>query len=114
MESNSLLFGNIESGLSLIELFTIVKQRFERTQIRESTHYASGKYIRTDFGHEGYMTFEKINPKEYLIKAEAELPGDLLQLAAMLDKLFKQNEIKLIFEVYDRHNNLYASDKLKR
>jgi hypothetical protein len=114
MESNSLLFGSFESGLSLNALFTIIKQRFERTQIRESAHYESGQYVRTDFGHEGYMTFEKINSKEYLIRADAELPGDLLQLATILDKVLKENQVNLIFEVYDRFNNLYASDKIKR
>jgi hypothetical protein len=90
MESNSLLFGSLNSGLCLNDLLIIIKQRFELTQIRESSHYESEQYIRTDFGHDGYMTFEKINPKEYLIRGDAELPGDLLQIAIMLDKLFKK------------------------
>jgi hypothetical protein len=37
-----------------------------------------------------------------------------LQLATILDKVLKENQVDLIFEIYDCFNNLYASDKIKR
>lgn len=100
VNTDTTLAGQIMTELPLIGLLPIVAAVFERSEIRESSHYAEGYYIRTDLGHDGLLIFERCSDVEYLVHGDADFPDDLMQAAKLLQEGFAKHDIVHRLEVY--------------
>ncbi len=94
------LAGQIMTDLPLLGLLPIVAAVFDRSEIRESSHYTDGHYIRVDLGHDGRLIFERCSDVEYLVYGDADFPGDLIQAAERLKEELAKHDLIHRFEVY--------------
>ena len=100
MNTDPKLSAEILTELPLEGLLQIVVAVFEGSRIRESSHFAEGRYIRTNLGHDGLLVFERCSASEYLVHGDADFPGDLMQAAHLLNREFVRHDLVHRFEVY--------------
>lgn len=87
-------------------LAAILTETFPQTQVRESSHYSTGKYVRIDFPSDVEFFFERINDEEYLIRGEGEDSESLGDAAAEIANRFGQHGLRCRFETYDEADSL--------
>ena len=92
-----------EAGLA-----AILSVSFHRTQVRESSHYTTGRYVRVDFPSEVEFFFERISDEEYLICGEGEDSQLLSQAAEEIAKCFGPHGLRCRFETYAGDDTLVA------
>lgn len=90
------------------DLTAILTQRFPQTQLRESCHYSTGKYVRIDFPPDLEFYFERISDEEYLIRGEGGDSQSLGTASAEIAIRFGQLGLRCRFETYDRDDSLIA------
>lgn len=103
-ENYSQMSGELETTLSLEDLSTQLSSSGLRVQVRESSHYEGGRYIRVNEGAE--LTLERIGPTEYLSEGEAPSVEQMYESASTLSWTLTELDLRHGFEIYDSSNNL--------
>ena len=89
-------------------LAAILNETFAQTQVRESSHYSTGKYVRIDFPSDVEFFFERISDDEYLIRGEGEDSQSLGNAADEIANRLGQLGLRCRFETYDSDDSLVA------
>jgi hypothetical protein len=96
----STLAGEIATSLGLEEMREIAASAFPGSEIRESSHYEGGRYIKVDLGEYDQLSFERCSDSEYIVRGETEAAAKLKQAAERLSAAFASHQISNRFEVY--------------
>lgn len=86
----------------------ILSVTFPLTQVRESSHYTTGRYVRIDFPSEVEFFFERISEEEYLIRGEGEDSQLLSNAAEEITNCFGTHGLRCRFETYAEDDSLVA------
>lgn len=98
------LAGEIVADMSLNRLAAILQAGNLPANVRESSHYVGGRYIRinrdTDF------SFEEIAQGEFLARADADDGQQLFRTATCISQVLTEHGIRHRFEIYDGNSTL--------
>ncbi len=100
MAGNGTLAGQALTDLSVAELATCLSEAGLACQVRESSHYAGGTYLRVG-RPDADATFERVSPNEWLVRGDAESVSALLALAEVLSRPLIGAGIRHRIEVYN-------------
>ena len=100
--------GQLLASLHETGVAAILSVSFPRTQIRESCHYSTGRYVRIDFPSEVEFFFERISDEEYLIRGEGEDSQLLWHAAEEIANCFGTHGLRCRFETYAGDDSLVA------
>jgi hypothetical protein len=89
-------------------LAVILSVSFLRTQVRESSHYTNGRYVRIDFPSQVEFFFERISEEEYLIRGEGVDSQLLRHAAEEIANCFGAHGLRCRFETYAEDDSLVA------
>jgi len=89
--SMPLLCGQIETDFSRAQLLRGLIRHGMLPEMRESSRYEEGKYIRIHL--DSYMAIERIEDKEFLIRGDAHEPTGLIRDAESLSSALANTEI---------------------
>ena len=70
-------------------------------EIRHSSHFEDGTYLRLSLNPNAELTFEKIDTNEFLIQGEANNQEDLLKLAEITSSVFSLQKLRHRLELYN-------------
>jgi len=102
--SMPLLCGQIETDFSRAQLLRGLIRHGVLPEMRESSHYEEGKYIRIHL--DSYMAIERIEDKEFLIRGDAHEPTGLIRDAESLSSALANIRLRHRMEIYNREKNL--------
>jgi hypothetical protein len=95
----SQMAGQIDTALPLEDLTDGLSSNGVRVQVRESSHYEGGRYVRVYEG--AYFTFERIGPTEYLARGDADSVEQMHKAASAVSWALSELDLRHRFEVYD-------------
>jgi hypothetical protein len=98
--------GQVFAPKNEASLAAILTETFAQTQVRESSHYSTGRYVRVDFPSDVEFFFERISDDEYLIRGEGEDQQSLGNAAHEIATCFGQHGLRCRFETYDSGDSL--------
>jgi hypothetical protein len=101
--SGQILFNNSLENLEIIFKDSILKH-----EIRHSSHFQNGTYLRLSLNTDAELTFENISANEFLIRGEANSQNDLLKLADITSSVFSKQNLRHRLELYDIYNNEFG------
>ncbi len=100
--------GQVFTEKNEASLSAILKEAFPQTQVRESSHYSTGKYVLIDFASEAEFFFERINDHEYLIRGECADSQSQAEAAEAIAKHLGGHGFKCRFETYGEGDAMVA------
>lgn len=77
-------------------------------EIRHSSHFQDGTYLRLLLNPNTELTFEKIETDEFLICGEAINQDDLIKLAGITSSIFSRQKLKHRLELYNTDDKEFA------
>ena len=107
-DHESLTSGQLFTSENETGVAAILAEAFPQTQVRESSHYSTGKYVLADFPSEVEFFFERISHDEYLVRGECGDSKSLGDASEAIAKHLGQHGIRCRFETYDSENSLVA------
>ena len=103
------LAGEIISDLDPFRFSARLRQSNINSSVRESSHYATGNYIRISENEELDFTLERISADTYLARAFANHKETLFQVVSRLSLYLGTIGVTHYFEIYDKQGQLIRS-----
>lgn len=101
MRDNPHIYGQLFFDNSLDSLDSLFKDSKLHHEIRYSSHFNEGAYLRLQLNPHTELTFEKVDTNEFLIRGEANDEDDLLKLADIVSSVFSRLKLKHRLELYN-------------
>ncbi|MBS1635184.1 MAG: hypothetical protein JST26_04620 [Bacteroidetes bacterium] len=101
--SGQLLFNN-----SIVVLNDFFRGSSIHHEIRHSSHFQDGIYLRLSTDTGAGLTFEKTGADEFLIEGEANTQNDLEKLAALVSSTLTKQRLKHRLELYSTDDNEFS------
>lgn len=110
MHSNdNYMCGHLLTSLGLSELAGVLAETGGPAEVRESSHYVGGLYVRASSGSENVTcSFERVSDQEYIARGDAVSFAALAQFAAALSRILAGASVKHRLEIYDGEDVLRA------
>lgn len=101
MRDHPYIYGQLFFDNSLDNLDNLFQDCKLQHEIRYSSHFHDGAYLRLQLNADNELTFEKVDTNEFLIRGEANNQDDLLKMADIISSIFSRQKLKHILELYN-------------
>jgi hypothetical protein len=98
------LAGEISSHSSLRRLAALLRNGGLAAEVRESSHYEGGRYVRVT--EDGDFTLERTASGKFLASATMYIDAQLLDVASRASNTLAGQDIPHRLELYDGHSTL--------
>ena len=105
MRDHPYIYGQLLFKNSLNILDNFFQDSALHHEIRHSSHFQDGVYLRLWFNTESELTFEKIETDEILIRGEAISQHDLIKLSDLTSSIFSKQKLKHRLELYSSNGD---------
>ncbi len=99
-DTAAVVHGGLATSKSLEELLAILSPAFPQGEIRESSHYEGGHYVKIKSDAGSHIGFERCSDLEYLISGDGEDPREFLGFVDELAEVLVAADIIHRLEVY--------------
>jgi len=93
-------FGHLDTPLPPEELASALKREGIAAEMRESSHYTGGRYLRIHAGGAADLSLERTRGGEYIVRADADEDAALADAARRVSAALGRQGIRHRFELY--------------
>lgn len=103
-----LMFGGAVTDLPMAALADALRRAGIPAEVRESSLFTGGRYVRAVTASDVDCSFERIEPAEYLVRGDADRLGQLEPFARALSAALTEAGVRHRLEVYAEDESLAA------